>query len=68
MENVVLDPDRKHTESEAELVMYVFGVSRAEAWAILNSRPSTDERERMERLMNAAVMEMERKAREADNG
>lgn len=37
-----LDPNRKHTEAEAELVMACFGVGRDEAWKILNSRPSPE--------------------------
>ena len=34
-----LDPNRKHTEAEAELVMHCFGVDHEEAWKILNSKP-----------------------------
>jgi len=41
-ERFYLDPNRKHTEAEAELVMYVFDCERAEAWEILNAKPSPE--------------------------
>lgn len=58
-----LDPNRKHTEAEAELVMYLFDCGREEAWGILNAKPSPEMMALARGMADALRLEEEDKRR-----
>jgi len=67
-ERFYLDPNRKHTEAEAELVMYVFDCDRAEAWAILNAKPSPEMRAMVQGMADSLRLEQQQRRLSATKG
>lgn len=67
-ERIFLDPNRKHTEAEAELVMYVFDCDRTEAWEILNAKPSPEMRAMVQGMADSLRLEQQQRRQASTKG